>query len=96
MILLGMYAVSLIAFITYRPYKSKLHNSGVIINSLAAICFLAWSTLKTRGLLSQVGDEVLALFIFLLLVAVSILITLCRIIWLLRLRYRKAIKNKSK
>jgi hypothetical protein len=52
----------------------------VTINFLAAICFLAWITLKTRGLFSQVDDEVLALFIFLFLVAVSMLITLCRII----------------
>jgi len=76
--------LNLIFFLCYctrKPYKSKLHNAGLIYNLLMVLIFGVWTVL--RNIVSALQDEdkeILIIFVFFLLMVGSILISMGRTI----------------
>lgn len=88
-ILLCWYIVMLIGVIIYQPYSLCMHNIGVFINMLVICSFLTWSCLKNIGIVASNEDEILYLFVVILLIAIQIIFTIARILYEIKKKWTK-------
>ncbi len=85
-ILLAIIAAFLVSSIVYRPYKDQIHNLAIVLNYAAAFVFVLWTILRQNDKEYYLQEENEIFWIFIVLVCLSscTLVTIVRIIYLLK------------